>query len=193
MRIQAGLSYFLPPEIMGAHIGPAWSHTSGRGLHAGFRALAASFGHMGVEADITKMSGANREIVRDAIRRHKADRAIWHQGDFRRIKTTDPGLNGVFSVSSDQKQARLIVTQADRPRSGLPPRLRLQGLKFEQLYRVTLQYASENVDRANRRFTNPLAADGLTLSGDMLAKAGIGLPALYAQTGLAIAIDAVGA
>ncbi|MGI9500623.1 MAG: alpha-galactosidase, partial [Geminicoccaceae bacterium] len=60
LRIQAGLSHFVPPELMGAHIGPAWSHTSGRGLHAGFRALAASFGHMGVEADLTKMSRADR-------------------------------------------------------------------------------------------------------------------------------------
>ena len=68
----------------------------------------------------------------------------------------------------------------------------LHGLNAEQLYRVKLQYASEHVDRANRRFANPLAAGGLTLSGDTLAKVGFGLPALYAQTGLAIAIDAVG-
>ncbi len=55
MRIQTGFSYFFPPEVMGAHVGPAWSHTSGRGLHPGFRALVASYGHMGIEADLTKM------------------------------------------------------------------------------------------------------------------------------------------
>lgn len=190
LRIQTGLSSFMPPEIMGSHIGPAWSHTSGRGLHAGFRALAASFGHMGVEADLTKMGDADREVVRHAIERHKADRDIWHLGVFNRIRTVDPGLTGALAIAADRKRARLIMTQADRPRSRLPPRLRLNGLVPGQVYRITLQYASENVDRANRRFDNPLWTDGLHLSGDTLAKAGLGLPALYPQTGLAIAIDA---
>ena len=190
LRIQTGLSHFLPPEVMGAHIGPAWSHTSGRGLHAGFRALAAAFGHMGVEADLTLMTEADREIVRRAIRRHKEDRAIWHHGRFSRIHTIDPGLTGVLAIADDQQRARLIVTQADRPRASLPPRLRIRGLLAGQAYRVTLQHASENVDRANRRFDNPLGRDGLDLTGEALAKAGLGLPALYPQTGLAIAIDA---
>ena len=190
LRIQTGLSHFLPPEIMGAHIGPAWSHTSGRGLHAGFRALAAGFGHMGVEADLTKMSYADREIVKQAVERHKADRDVWHRGRFSRLVTVDPGLTGVMAIAADQRRARLIVTQADRPRSGLPPRLQIEGLMPEMRYRVTIQYASENVDRANRRFDNPLWTEGLVLSGELLAAAGLGLPALYAQTGLAIAIDA---
>ncbi len=191
LRIQMGLSHFLPPEIMGAHIGPAWSHTSGRGLHAGFRALAAGFGHMGVEADLTKMSDADREIVRAAIHRHKEDREIWHRGTFRRIRTVDPSLTGVMAISPNRRQSRLIITQADRPRAGMTPRLRLNGLMPEQTYRVSLQYASENVDMANRQFDNPLWADGFVLAGDDLEAAGIGLPALYAQTGLAIAIDAI--
>ena len=191
LRIQTGLSYFFPPEVMGAHIGPAWSHTSGRGLHAGFRALAATFGHMGVEADITKMTDADREVVRKAVQRHKADREIWHAGRFSRIKTVDPGLIGVMAMAPDRRRARLIVTQSDRPRASLPPRLRINGLIPEQIYRVYLQYASENVDRANRRFDNPLRDEGFELSGQVLAAAGLGLPALYAQTGLAIAINAV--
>ncbi len=190
LRIQAGLSYFLPPEIMGSHIGPAWSHTSGRGLHAGFRALAAGFGHMGVEADLTTMSPADREVVRQAIERHKADRDVWHRGLFSRVRTIDPGLTGALAIAADRKRARLIMIQADRPRSGLPPRVRIKGLISEQAYRVTLQYISEGVDRANRRFDNPLWTDGLVLSGDTLASAGIGLPALYPETGLAIAFDA---
>jgi len=190
-RIQTGLSYFLPPEVMGAHIGPAWSHTSGRGLHTGFRALAASYGHMGVEADLTKMSDTDREIVRGALRRHREDREIWHRGTFNRIRTVDPDLTGVMAITWDRRRARLIVTQADRPRAGIPPRLRLNGLNPEQNYRVSLQYVSENVDMTNRRFDSPLWADGFTLTGDDLAAAGVGLPALDAQTGVAIAIDAI--
>ena len=191
LRIQAGLSHFLPPEIMGAHIGPAWSHTSGRGLHAGLRALAASYGHMGVEADLTKMTDADREIVRGAIRRHKEDREIWHRGSFSRIRTVDPSLTGVMAMTPDRRCARLIMTQAGRPRASITPRLRLNGLIPEQCYRVSLQFASENVESANRRFDNPIWAEGAILAGSDLAAAGLGLPALFAQTGLAVAIDAI--
>ena len=183
LRIQTGLSYFVPPEVMGAHVGPAWSHTSGRGLHAGFRALVATLGHMGVEADLTKMSYADREIVREAIARYKQDRAIWHCGRYSRLRTVDPNFIGALALAPDRKQARLIVTQADRPRAGLPPRLRIDGLIADQTYRITLQYASESIDRANRRFDNPLWDDALVLTGGTLAAAGLGLPALYAQTG----------
>jgi len=146
---------------------------------------------MGVEDDLTKMSDADREVVRQAVKRHKADRDIWHGGLFSRIKTIDPGLIGVMAIAPDRRRARLIVTQSERPRAGMPPRLRVNGLMPEQVYRIRLQYASENVDRANRRFDSPLWADGLDLSGETLSAAGLGLPALYAQTGLAIAIDAV--
>ena len=51
--------------------------------------------------------------------------------------------------------------------------------------------ASEMIDKANRRFENPLWNGGYTLAGAMLRRVGIGLPSLYTQTGLAIAIDAV--
>ncbi|MEZ5934748.1 MAG: alpha-galactosidase [Alphaproteobacteria bacterium] len=189
-RIQDGFSHFFPPEVMGAHVGPAWSHTSGRGLHTGLRVLAAGYGHMGIEADLTRMSDADREIVRDAVARYKADRAIWHEGRLRRIKTVDPGLIGMLAVSPERTRARMIMAQIDRPRSSLPPRMPILGLEPERAYRVSLQFASEQVEKANRRFDNPLWSDGCVMMGDVLAMIGIGLPALYAQTGLAIAIDA---
>ncbi len=50
--------------------------------------------------------------------------------------------------------------------------------------------AARALSDANRRFDNPLWRDGYVMTGETLLKIGIGLPALYAQTGLAIAIDA---
>jgi alpha-galactosidase len=190
-RIQTGFSYFLPPEVMGAHIGPAWSHTSGRGLHAGFRALVASYGHMGIEADLTKMSAEDREVMRQAITRHKLDRRIWHAGRFYRIRTVDESLIGAQSVHPDKTAARLVLTQLDRPRSTVPPRIRIPGLDPDRDYRVTLETMTETVKKANRKFDNPLYREGFVLGGHALETVGIGLPSLYAQTGLAIAIDAV--
>lgn len=190
MRIQNGFSYFFPPEVMGAHIGPAWSHTSGRGLHAGFRALVASYGHMGIEADLTKMSKEDVEIMRQAVERHKQDRGIWHSGTFHRIKTVDENLIGALSVSQDQTAARLVLVEIDRPRSTVPPRIRIPGLNPEKTYHVSCQTMTEQVKKANRSFNNPLFNGGMEINGRVLETVGIGLPSLYAQTGLAIAFDA---
>jgi len=191
MRIQNGFSYFFPPEVMGAHIGPAWSHTSGRGLHAGFRALVASYGHMGIEADLTKMSKKDVEIMRQAVARHKQDRDIWHSGTFHRIKTVDKNLIGALSVSQDQTAARLVLAEIDRPRSTVPPRIRIPGLNPEKTYHVSCKTMTEQVKKANRSFNNPLFSGGMEINGRVLETVGIGLPSLYAQTGLAIAFDVV--
>ncbi|MEL6963972.1 MAG: alpha-galactosidase, partial [Pseudomonadota bacterium] len=191
LRIQWGFSYFFPPEVMGAHVGPTWSHTSGRGLPVGFRALIASSGHFGIEDDLTRMSDADLEVLSDAVERHKEDREIWHRGRFYRLQTVDASLNGCMAVTADRQHARLIVAAIDRPDVSLMPRMRLPGLQSNQTYRIRLQYTSETVDRANRRFDNLLATDGLMLRGEILAIIGLSLPILNAQSGLAIAIDAV--
>lgn len=191
-RIQAGFSHFFPPEVMGAHVGPAWSHTSGRGLHAGFRALVASYGHMGIEADLTKMSEDERQIMRDAVARHKQDRRIWHTGKFHRVRTVDDGLIGALAVSKEQDQARMVLMQLERPRSTIPPRICVPGLDEKAAYKVRIQMLTEQVKKANRSFANPIFDDGFELTGAALAVVGLGLPSLYAQTGLAISIEQVG-
>lgn len=191
-RIQTGFSHFFPPEVMGAHVGPAWSHTSGRGLHAGFRALVASYGHMGIEADLTKMSDDERRIMREAVARYKQDRMIWHTGKFYRVRTVDDGLIGALAVSKEQDQARMVLMQLERPRSTIPPRIYVPGLDEKSVYKVRIQMLTEQVKKANRSFANPIFDDGFELTGAALAVVGLGLPSLYAQTGLAISLEQVG-
>lgn len=153
-------------------------------------ALIASYGHMGIEADLTKMSDSDRSIMKDAVERYKQDRHIWHSGIFHRIRTVDPNLIGALSVTGDKSAARLVLSQIDRPRSTIPPRIRIPGLDPVRNYRIISQFMSEHVTDANRTMDNPLFGGGITLSGRTLETVGIGLPSLYAQTGLAIAIDA---
>lgn len=191
-RIQNGFLHFFPPEVMGAHVGPAWSHTSGRGLHGAFRALIASYGHMGIEDDLTKMSPHDRQIMREAVVRYKQDRDIWHRGRFYRIRTVDENLLGALSVASDLCNARLVMAQLDRPRATIPPRIRIPGLNPSARYKVRIQLLTEHVREANRKFDNPIYNGGFVLSGAALQSAGLGLPSLYAQTGLAISIDQIG-
>ena len=52
LRIQKGFSYFFPPELMGAHVGPRECHITGRVHSMALRAGVALLGDMGVEATI---------------------------------------------------------------------------------------------------------------------------------------------
>ncbi|MEL6750625.1 MAG: alpha-galactosidase [Pseudomonadota bacterium] len=191
VRIQNGFSHFLPPEVMGSHVGPAWCHTSGRGFHAHFRALIASYGHMGLELDLTKATEEERATMAAAVARHKEDRALWHSGRFFRIATVDTHLRGAATVNEQQTSARMVLAQIDRPRSVVPPTVPVPGLDPERTYRVELQTKREIALGASRDFDNPLMDGTLVLPGKVLMTAGIQLPVLYAQTGVSLAVEAV--
>ena len=190
-RIQTGFSYFFPPEVMGSHVGPAWCHTSGRGFHPNFRALVAGYGHMGLELDLTKIDSADMAIFQDAVQRYKDSRHLWHSGTFHRITTVDENLLGAATISEDQISARVVMMQIDRPRSVIPPNIAVPGLDPDRNYKVTMETQLDVAKRASRRFDNPLMDDGFVMSGSVLGSAGIQLPVLYAQTGVALALEAV--
>ncbi len=190
-RIQTGFSYFFPPEVMGSHVGPAWCHTSGRGFHPNFRALVAGYGHMGLELDLTKIDASDTAIFIEAVQRYKDSRHLWHSGSFHRITTVDASLLGAATISSDQRSARVVMMQIDRPRSVIPPNVAVPGLDPDKNYHVVLETPLDVAKRASRRFDNPLMDDGFVMSGSVLGSAGIQLPVLYAQSGVALSLEAV--
>ena len=191
MRIQMGASRFVPPELMGAHVGPAWCHTTGRGTPADFRALVASWCHFGIEADLTRADDDTRGVLREAVARYKRDRHIWRSGRLWRIETADPDLAIVMAATPDRASARAVVAQLDRPRSTLADPLRLFGLDAERTYRVTAPVVTEAARRANRDHSHPLLSDGLVAKGGLLGSLGFTLPVLTAVSGLALEIEAI--
>ena len=190
-RIQTGFSYFFPPEVMGSHVGPTWSHTSGRGCTPEFRSLTAGAGHFGFELDLAQVPDADREVFVEAVGRYKADREIWHSGRLWRLATGDPNLIATAASSNDKRHMRVFALQIDRARSVAPTPLRLRGLEPLQSYRVRLTSGPPPERSGTRRFDNPLGIGSLETSGEVLMRAGVQLPVLYAQSGVAIAVDAV--
>ncbi|MCJ8311210.1 MAG: GH36 C-terminal domain-containing protein, partial [Hyphomicrobiales bacterium] len=112
-------------------------------------------------------------------------------GTFHRITTVDENLLGAATISEDQISARVVMMQIDRPRSVIPPNIAVPGLDPDRNYKVTMETPLDVAKRASRRFDNPLMDDGLVMSGSVLGSAGIQLPVLYAQTGVALALEAV--
>ena len=97
--IQRGASMLIPPEVMGAHIGPTRSHTTGRTHSLSFRAATAMFGHLGVEWNVDRSRrrgphGASRGD-RDAqgaprVAPHRRHGALRHRSGVQRPRRLRP-------------------------------------------------------------------------------------------------------
>ena len=70
--IQRYASMLIPPEVMGAHVGPPTAHTTGRTQTLAFRAATALFGHFGIEWNLLD---ARRRRARRAGRLGRAVQA----------------------------------------------------------------------------------------------------------------------
>jgi alpha-galactosidase len=184
---QRGASMLITPELMGAHIGPTRSHTTGRVHSLAFRAVTAMFGHLGVEWDVLGLDDRERAQLAEAIALHQRFRPLLHSGDTVRF---DPVVNGqepashAYGVySADRREALVAHVQLASGMSLLPPPLRLPGLAPEVRYRV------EQVPLPGALWTWP--ASGLALTGAQLAGHGIQLPRQHPESGVLLHLRAV--
>lgn len=182
--IQRGASLLIPPEVMGAHIGPTRSHTTGRVQSLAFRALGAIFGHLGVEWNLLELDADERAALAEVIATHRRFRPLLHGGDVVRF---DPVVSGTESVAvahgvyaPDRSEALVSYAQLRTGIGLLPPPLRLPGLDPDTSYVVT------EVPLGLRR--PPMAP--LRLSGRQLGAHGLQLPVVAPESGVLLHLDA---
>ena len=178
--IQRGTSMLLPYEVMGAHIGPTRSHTTGRVHSLAFRGLTAMFGHMGIEWNVLTLSDDERSQLTEMIALHKRFRSLLHSGDSVRF---DPVLNGQTAASqaygiysADRREAVVAHVQLTSGMSLLAPPLRLPGLVADARYTIT------HIPLPGSRLE--WAASGLVLTGAQLAAHGVQLPRQHPESGM---------
>ena len=82
VTIQGGATRLFPLEVLGAHVGPAPAHSTGRAQSMDFRCAVALFGHMGVEADVRKLEATERASLTRWISLYKEWRGVLHSGAF---------------------------------------------------------------------------------------------------------------
>lgn len=175
-RQQRAFSIFFPPEVMGAHVGPRTSHTTGRITAMETRALTALFGHMGVEADLSKLTERERAVLKDAIALHKRLRARLHGGRIVRLEHDDPGL--IAFACADEAGQTVSVAQIDTPLYPQPAPLRLHGLKADAVYKVTLLTPSPALIAQMKRVPEWIRGAPFTALGAALCHSGLPLPVL---------------
>ncbi len=176
LSIQRGFSYFLPAELMGAHVGPTRCHITGRQLSMSLRVATALFGHMGIEADLRELDAQETADLAAGVALHKAHRALIHSGVLHRIDAAD-GVNAFAIVAEDGSEALLSYTMVEEQRGYFAEPLRLAGLD------PAADYALSVVWPPRLKAAWPLK-DGGRFRGAALTQAGFQPPRLHPGTAL---------
>lgn len=197
--IQRGYLQFFPPEIMGAHVGSATAHTTGRTQSLAFRAAVALPGHLGVELDARRLSEAESAELRAWIALYKALRERLHQGRVWQGEVSDGLVWQAHGEADAQGLADdlLVLVYRTRPSSyRYTPSVPLPMLNPQARYRLR-QCLPEGALRATgAHHTAPFfdalhSAEGLLVDGSWLAHAGLPVPRAHAETAFMVQLTRV--
>jgi alpha-galactosidase len=191
-HIQRGASFFLPPEILGCHVGPAHCHVTGRRLSMGMRAATALTGHMGLELNLLTERQSDLDELKAAIALHKHHRSLLHDGDLYRLDTAPQHLaSGV--VARDKSEALFSFAYMTGDPHVLPGRLRFAGLDAARSYRIELVWPQNwsAVKAPSLVEQLDLGGTGAIFSGAALMYAGMQLPHAQPETCLLFHLQAI--
>ncbi len=180
--IDRGYSYLFPPEVVGSHIGPTVSHTTGRRHGLAFRAATAFFGHFGVEWNLLDTPESDRAALAEFIALHKEHRAMLHSGDYRRFDHPDPSAHAHGVIATDQGEAIVSYAQLTSPRAATPEPLRVTGLDPDTRYRVRPLALPDEKLGSHKQLPGWVTAGSVELSGRQLMHHGLQLPVLHPES-----------
>lgn len=189
-HIQRWTQTLLPPELIGAHIGPAEAHTTHRHSDFSFRAITALFGHAGLEWDLTRATERERADITAWAALHRELRELLHTGITVRGDDVDEGalLHGV--VRPDGTEAVFAWVRTGTSPVAQTPRVPIPGLDPTAAYRVRIR---DEIGTARRhQISDPgwmrEGAD-FVCTGAVLAQ-GLPLPVLNPAQGMLLHLTA---
>lgn len=186
LRINAGWLDFLPLAMTGNHVGPSPNPITGRRLAMDFRAKVAMFGHMGVEAEPAAMTASERASLAAHIALFKEWRHVLHSGALTQLADGREGLFGWLALTASTGLA--LVAQTHQSSAYELPPVRFPGLNPDACYRARLLKPWSR--KAARALAQPeLWAQGVTLSGQTLARCGISLPLSQPETAWLVLLE----
>jgi len=185
--IQRYTQFAIPPELLGSHIGPTRSHTTGRVHSLAFRAITALFGHAGIEWDITDTTGEERLELASWAAYYKRKRGLLHSGRTVRVEQPDETsfVHGV--IAHDRSEAIFAYVQLAAAGGSSASRFLLPGLDPDALYRVRL---AEPAGAAHTlQAQSPPWTAGIEASGLALAQIGLRPPILMPENAILIELE----
>ncbi|MFB7289036.1 alpha-galactosidase [Actinacidiphila glaucinigra] len=187
--IQRWTGQLLPPELVGAHVGPHPSHTTARVSSDTFRLATALFGHPGIEQDITRCTPEELARLTAWTALYREVRPLLHGGRTVRADLPDDAtlLHGV--VAHDGTAALYCWARVATSPEGQPGRVPLPGLDPALRYRVRVRTdigLPSFHQRSGPAWLTEAIDDRLTLPGTLLTAAGLPMPQLNPEQALLI-------
>lgn len=179
--IQRWTGLVVPPELVGSHVGPGTSHTTGRTHALSFRAITALFGHFGIEWDVRGLTDSERTELARAIAFYKENRDLIHSGRVVRIDRPDETDTAYGVVSQDGSRALTVYAALTTSPDEAPARLRIPGLDPERLYDVSFALPLDRHALAHRSLPAWLGSGSATMSGRALEVVGLAMPGLHPE------------
>ena len=189
--IQRWTCLLVPPELVGAHVGPPEAHTTGRVHRLSFRGATALFGHVGIEWDVTALNRAEAAELAGWIALHKAERDLLHSGRVVRGDHPDDSLwvHGVVSADRDRALYGLVAVATSPFAVPLP--VRLPGLDPDRDYHVEVVGPPPASTPPRLSPAGSWTAEGpVRVPGSVLVAHGLALPQPAPESALVLRVTA---
>ena len=180
----------LPLELIGSHVGPTHSHTTGRTHSLSFRAVTAMFGHFGIEWDVRQLTEAESAELRDAVALYKKHRALLHSGRAVHADLRDDAYRLQGVVAQDGTQAVYSFSSLRSGDDEVPGSIVLPGLDPGARYRVAVVYPTGRMPITERKGL-AWVADSVVASGSFLSDVGLPMPILSPEHAIVLEVTTV--
>jgi alpha-galactosidase len=199
--IQRWTGQLLPPELVGAHLGPSPAHTTGRETSDAFRLATALFGHAGIEQDLTACGPDELARITAWTAMYRELRPLLHSGRTVRADLTGPDdpdrearlLHGV--VAHDGSAAVYCWARTATSTEAQSGRVPLPGLAADGRYRVRVRTdlgVPSLHQTAGPAWLTEALAGWVELPGAVLAVAGVPMPTLNPGQALLLEVRRAG-
>jgi alpha-galactosidase len=164
-QMQPGFLQYMPPETMGAHIGAAPAHSTGRSQSLDFRAAVAMQGHLGVEFDLVKLSTEERTRLAAWIAFYKDWRRLLHG----KIWTGKAGDAMIWHAAGDANEWLVFV-------------FRMEPMSYRHMPQLRLPFATRGERYEISEIGPGVTGSKLVYDGSWLNEAGMAVPPMNAQS-----------
>lgn len=185
-RIQQGFLRFLPPEIMGAHVGHKTAHLTARDTNLHTRAIVALQGQFGFELDARRLNSQDVITLQHYTQLYKANRDWMASARYWQISTYSKALIACGNVDTEQDHALFSVIAIGNMHPTRPGHLPLSGLDPNKHYTLTLESINVSELAPFNKLIPAWCEQPLVTTGELLMQVGVPLPVMPPQSGLLI-------